>query len=334
MKVFIALGLLGSAAVTAAPLPVPAQVSSHVNDGHFDPGDYSWLRGSFPGASPAEVRDWAAMKAYRESCSGEVPDATRAEMASLGEHPPTAYWQVYSSDVCGELAIATRSAAGFTSWASYRAALDGALPYYRTFLFAVDKARAIAVGDEGTLHDRLLAIVLPDQMLREALSWGQGDASDAPQVDSKTHEVLTALLWRPISDIDHRNTKWLKTVIAKDGWPTISKVGEQASNNAWLLVQHADDDPVFQLRVLRLIEPLAKRGEVDRHNYALLYDRVMLPLTGKQRYGTQFTCDEKGWRPQTLENDATVDERRKEAGLGPIAEYAKELIAHYGEHCS
>jgi hypothetical protein len=141
------------------------------------------------------------------------------------------------------------------------------------------------------------------------------------------------LLWRPIRDIDHRNTAWLKGIVSKDGWPTISKVGKLAANNAWLLAQHADDDPVFQLRVLRLMAPLADQGEVGRQNYALLYDRVMLPLTGKQRYGTQFTCDVKGWHPLAVENEAELDNLRKEAGLDPISTYSKQLIAQYGERC-
>ena len=333
MKILFALSLMASTSIAAAPPPMPVQVSSHVKDGHFDPGDFVWLRGAFPGASPDEASDWAAIKDFGDKCGGEVPDATRAEMAAMGEHPPADYWLTYSSDVCGELAPVRRSIDGFASWADYRRSLDVAMPYYRTLVFAVAQARAISINDEGSIHDQLMAIILPDQMLRLSLSWGQGEASNAPPLDDKARGLLTALLWRPIRDIDHRNTEWLKRVIAKDGWPTISKVGKQASNNAWLLAQHADDDPVFQLRVLRLMEPLAKQGEVERGNYALLYDRVMLPLTGKQRYGTQFTCDTKGWHPQALENEAAVDARRKEVGLDPIATYAKLMIATYGEHC-
>src|SRR3546814_4825245 len=78
------------------------------------------------------------------------------------------------------------------------------------------------------------------------------------------------------------------------GWPTISAVGEKASHAAWLLAQHADDDPALQVRALRLMEPLAKAGEASKSNYAYLYDLVMLKLAGKQRYATQFGGCETG----------------------------------------
>ncbi|MDQ0839244.1 hypothetical protein QFZ54_003028 [Sphingomonas faeni] len=72
---------------------------------------------------------------------------------------------------------------------------------------------------------------------------------------------------------------------------------------------------------------------MDRQSYALLYDRVMLPLVGKQRYDTQFTCDAKGWRPEPLENESELAELRQEAGLDPIAARAAQLIAQYGSEC-
>ena len=107
---------------------MPVQVSSHVKDGHFDPGNFGWLRGAFAGASPAEVADWTAIKTYGDKCGGEVPDATRAEMTAMGEHPSADYWLTYSNDVCGELAPVQRSFAGFASWTDYRRSLNTALP--------------------------------------------------------------------------------------------------------------------------------------------------------------------------------------------------------------
>jgi hypothetical protein len=111
---------------------------------------------------------------------------------------------------------------------------------------------------------------------------------------------------------------------------TISQVGKLAAGDAWLLAEHADD-PLLQLRVPRLMEPLVPKGELDNSSYALLYDRVMLPLTGKQRYGTQFTCDEKGWRPLDLDDEGHVDARRKTLGMSSVAEYRDKLVKSYGE---
>ncbi len=38
------------------------------------------------------------------------------------------------------------------------------------------------------------------------------------------------------------------------------------------------------------MEPLILSGEVSKGDYAYLYDRVMLKISGKQRYGTQAMC--------------------------------------------
>jgi hypothetical protein len=173
---------MASVAATS-PSPLPGPISTHVKNGHFDPGDYSWLRGAFPGASAGQVADWKSISAYADHCGGAVPDSVRAEMASLGEHPPADYWHHYVDDVCEELAIPRHTVDGFKSWMDYRQAIDTALPYYQTFVFAVARAQAAAPIDAGSLHDQLQAIVVPDQMLRAAVSWGEGDASDAPPLN-------------------------------------------------------------------------------------------------------------------------------------------------------
>jgi hypothetical protein len=124
-----------------------------------------------------------------------------------------------------------------------------------------------------------------------------------------------------MAKVDFDNTEWLKRHVADKGWPKYSEVGEKASNAAWLLAQHADHDPLFQLRALRLMEPLLAGKEVSPRNYAYLYDRVMLKLAGKQRYATQLTCENGERIAQPLEDAERVDELRAEVGLEPFAEY-------------
>lgn len=327
--------LLSLALLAHAPpaQSLPPQIASHVRDGHFDPGDYAWLRGSFPGADAREAADWQAIKAYRDSCRGQAP-RDEAALAALGYRPPADYWSAYAGDVCSEVMMAGWTAREFEDWPSYSHALATALPVYRSYLFAVSQAVAAAPTGQGDLRDQLHVAIIPDQMLRNATVWGQGDAANAPMLDPDSRRVLIAMLWRAIRDQDRRNTEWIKGVVAAQGWPTISKVGTLAAANAWLLVQHADDDPIFQLRMLKLMEPLLQRREVVGSNYALLHDRVMLPLTGKQRYGSQFVCGANGWTPRPLEDAARVDALRKSVGLGPLAEYRKSLIAAFGETCS
>ena len=49
---------------------------------------------------------------------------------------------------------------------------------------------------------------------------------------------------------DTENTAWLKGIVNKQGWPTISDIGKDGFNAAWLLVQHADTDRAFQKQCL------------------------------------------------------------------------------------
>ncbi|TAD72001.1 MAG: hypothetical protein EAY70_13740, partial [Sphingomonadales bacterium] len=90
---------------------------------------------------------------------------------------------------------------------------------------------------------------------------------------------------------------------------------------AWLLVQHADHDPAFQLEVLRLMEPLLAAKEVSPGNYAYLYDRITLKLTGKQRFATQFWCMDGTMQPRLLEQPDQIDELLAAMELEPLDEY-------------
>lgn len=116
--------------------------------------------------------------------------------------------------------------------------------------------------------------------------------------------------------IDHRNTARLKEIVAEIGWLNRSKVGDQAEHDAWLLVQHADDDPAFQRACLDLMsrEP---PGEVCPEHRAYLDDRLRVAEGKPQRYGTQF----RDGRPAPIDDLEHLDERRASVGLGPFAEY-------------
>lgn len=126
--------------------------------------------------------------------------------------------------------------------------------------------------------------------------------------------------------IDKIHTLRMKEIVKEIGWPTISKVGIEASHMSWLLVQHADHDPDFQQHCLNLLKQSSEE-EIQKMEIAYLEDRI---LTGKgkpQIYGTQFQKNEKGkFIPKLLANPKTVNQRRKIMGLNPIEEYAKKFI--------
>ncbi len=124
--------------------------------------------------------------------------------------------------------------------------------------------------------------------------------------------------------VDKYNTEQMKQIINKIGWPTISKVGEMASHNAWLLIQHADHDIEFQKHCLVLMKNEPPEEIVPR-DIAYLEDRIKVNTDQPQVYGTQFINTNGVFIPREIENLDHVDERRKEKGLGTLAESIDEM---------
>ena len=133
-----------------------------------------------------------------------------------------------------------------------------------------------------------------------------------------------------IQEIDRFHTTHLKAILEIHHWISISRFGKEADNQAWLLVQHADHDPAFQVSCLAVLEPLVPLEETDKKNYAYLYDRTA-PMRGlKQRFGTQVNIDSTHVEllpyEGTLEN---VNKCRKEIGLEPVELYLQTIRRVY-----
>ncbi|HEX4799337.1 MAG TPA: DUF6624 domain-containing protein [Candidatus Paceibacterota bacterium] len=128
--------------------------------------------------------------------------------------------------------------------------------------------------------------------------------------------------------IDAKHTERMKEIVAEIGWPTVSKVGVEGASNAWLLVQHADHDVDFQERCLELMKE-APTGEVDITDVAYLTDRVCVNRGRGQLYGTQFTQEDGKHIPRTIEDEANIDARRAEVGMGPLSEQIELMYQKY-----
>src|SRR5690242_7513000 len=155
------------------------------------------------------------------------------------------------------------------------------------FLFA-GLIGLIAIADDATqlpqikepeLRDELLSRTKTDQEARHAWTKWMSDhgsggivvVADLSEEEKAEFEKLGARLKK----VDVENTKWLRGVVDKQGWPTYSAVGKNGADAAWLLVQHADAEPKFQRRCLDLMAALPK-NEVSQSNLAYLTDRVLL----------------------------------------------------------
>lgn len=173
-------------------------------------------------------------------------------------------------------------------------------------LFAFGCASRPEYAFNETLRQELLQMRDADQRVRTA--------------------AFRATNFHAVLAVDSRHLARLKQIVDEHGWPGKSLVGEDGANAAWLLVQHATQDPSFMKRCRSLMERAVKRGEASAADYAYLVDRVRLQEGKPQLYGTQFIQDSKGRLVlQPLKDAEDVDERRREMGLMPLAQYEAEL---------
>ena len=121
--------------------------------------------------------------------------------------------------------------------------------------------------------------------------------------------------------LHNRNATALSQIIDSIGYPTIDKVGQEASAAAWLIIQHAIGQPEFMKRCARLLENAVKEKKADPINLAYLTDRIAVFERKHQRYGTQFDWDKNGkMRPNTFDDLNKVNQRRKSIGLNTLEE--------------
>lgn len=121
--------------------------------------------------------------------------------------------------------------------------------------------------------------------------------------------------------VHKNNAARLSAIIDAIGYPTKSRVGEEASEAAWLIVQHAISEPVLMKRCYALL--LEAGDQVNPQNMAYLYDRICYFEGKPQKYGTQF--DDCGMYP--VEDKAAMIRLRRELKLKP---HDDDAIVEYG----
>jgi len=159
--------------------------------------------------------------------------------------------------------------------------------------------------------EKLVRLEDLDQAGREAYS--AIDFNALPEADRR---VVGAAIFREITAHDVDDQQTLKAMLPASGWFTLSAYGAPAAKAAFLIVQHAVNDPDLMKTVLARMEPLLAKKEVEGEAYALLYDRVSLEfLKRPQRYGSQVQCKHGQASVMDLEDPDHVDERRKSVGM-------------------
>ena len=129
--------------------------------------------------------------------------------------------------------------------------------------------------------------------------------------------------------LHNSNAKVLSEIMDVIGYPTIEKVGTEANAAAWLVVQHAIDQPVFMKKCAKLLQKAVSEQQADAKHLAYLTDRIAVFKGNPQLYGTQFDWDENGeLSPNPFDNLDKVNERRKSIGLNTIEDQTAMIRTH------
>lgn len=156
------------------------------------------------------------------------------------------------------------------------------------------------------IKDKLIAMGKTDRQIREKLL---------------KEKSLSAGYNEEMERVHDEHAQALEKIIDTIGWPAKSKVGDEASQAAWLILLHAISRPEFQKKSVLLLRALVDEGEVEAKELAYLEDRICFFERKPQKYGTQFDWDENGeLKPWQIENPQMVDELRQKMGLLPIEE--------------
>jgi len=176
----------------------------------------------------------------------------------------------------------------------------------------VDKKEA---NYDKPLQAKLLAIFDDDQVIRQQFISAQKEFGyQSKQVDS---------LGKIMSYKDSINLIKVTEILDKNGWVGIDKIGGQANQTLFLVIQHSDLKT--QQKYLPMMREAVKNKNANGSALALLEDRVGLGEGKRQVYGSQIGQDNETQKYYVLPLDDpdNVDKRRAEVGLGPLADYVK-----------
>lgn len=129
-----------------------------------------------------------------------------------------------------------------------------------------------------------------------------------------------------MKELHDRNAKALNDIVDTIGYPTIDKVGQEACEAAWLIIQHSIGQPGLMKKCAVLLESAVNENKADPKNLAYLTDRIAVFEGKPQLYGTQFDWDENGnLSPNLFDDLIQVNERRKSIGLNTLEEQTEMI---------
>ncbi|MGE8555440.1 MAG: DUF6624 domain-containing protein [Chryseobacterium jejuense] len=122
--------------------------------------------------------------------------------------------------------------------------------------------------------------------------------------------------YHPEMEAVHKsNAQRLREIISEIEFPTISKVGQKASDAAWLIIQHSIGEPEFMKECYRMMAE--NSHDINPQNKAYFYDRIQVFQGKPQKYGTQLIA---GGIPFPVEDKENLNNAREDVNLPPLSE--------------
>ena len=126
------------------------------------------------------------------------------------------------------------------------------------------------------------------------------------------------------------HTAKLCELIKTNGWPTTATVEPEGVFAAFHILKNGG---TFELQrdLLPVIVAVIKKDPIQKREFAGLFDRLRVSAGMKQLFGTQAVSMGGFLVLYPIEDEAKVDARREEFGLGPMDLYIKSLERTYGK---
>jgi VWFA-related protein len=134
-------------------------------------------------------------------------------------------------------------------------------------------------------------------------------------------------LFKGLKESRDRNATELCQTLKAHGWPTPDLAGAEGVDAAFFLLKNSSFD--LQVDLLPVIIAAVKQGVLPRTEFPGYVDLLRLRGGLKQMFGTQATIINGFLVLYPIEAEAQVDARRTQFGLGPLADYLRNLERVY-----
>lgn len=168
---------------------------------------------------------------------------------------------------------------------------------------------------------KLIRMIIKDQALDYHMDLGKRDFAKNGYAP---HWFFT--INKTKAKFNAENFREMNQLLEEYGWPKYSDVDDLAADAPLLIINHHESEEI-RMKYLDQIREACLANEGSCMEYAKIHDRILVNTNRPQTYGMQFKFNRSGaLEPFPIENPQTVDRRRKEIGLEPLAVYLKRKI--------